>query len=150
MKLNTGFRLAGKSNFPKAGHPSPHVSGQTAVVWETAESECGITFYLKYNDWKPQSGKFDQMDCFSLKIPRSHYTQLWDVAERGGSCCALSGGAAQCLHILWRAKGICTKQPFSTTSITVNRLCYLQMVIGQTIFIEQFCFYSLSGNFRRP
>lgn len=30
------------------------------------------------------------------------------------------------------------------------RLAYLQVVTGQVIFIEQLCFYSLSGNLRRP
>jgi len=65
-------------------------------------------------------------------------------------CCCL--GAAQRLHTEWRGKGISTEQSnlFSTTSILVTRLCYLQMVIGQAVFAEQFCFFSLPGDFCRP
>lgn len=102
-----------------------------------------------------QNGKFDQIDYFSLKALRRHKKQHWGVAGRGQLLCcillaALSGGYTMSTYTVEGKRASITKQPFSTTSITVIRLIYyVQMVIGQIIFIEQFCFYSFSGNFCR-
>lgn len=95
----------------------------------------GILFILKHND------RFDQMDCLSLKTLGLRKKQHWGVKGRGLLLCCTLGcsgaGGTRCLHELWRGKGRRTKQPFSTTSVTVTRLYYLQMVIGLIIFIEQ-------------
>ena len=90
----------------------------------------------------------------SLKTFRRHKKEHWDVTGRrwlllvSSRCCSV-WGLAHCIQY-GGGKGISTKQLFSTTSITGMRLCYLQMVMGQAIFIKQFCFYSLSGNFCGP
>lgn len=63
LKLNTGLRSAGKSNFPQGGHPGLHISGQRCMG-VCREGERGITFTLSTMIDFPQSGKFDQIDCF--------------------------------------------------------------------------------------
>ena len=78
------------------------------------------------------------------------------MSQEGAGCfwyllfAALSGSLLTVCIQYGGGKGISTKQLFSTTSITGMRLCYLQMVMGQAIFIKQFCFYSFSGNFCGP
>lgn len=131
----------------KLATPAP--TFPAGVVWEPAEDKCGVTFNLKHNDWF--STKWQVWSNWLLFIRHPDAIRNSTGMSQGwGPVAVFYLGAAQCLHILWRGKGILTKQPFSATSITVTRLCYLQVMIGQTIFIEQFCFYSLSGNFCRP
>lgn len=95
-------------------------------------------------------------NCFSLKTLRCHKKQHCGVTRRGPLLCcvlfaALSGGHVMSAYITeWDRASVPDGNLFPTTSVIGMRLSYLQMVIGQTIFIEQFWFYSLSGNFCRP
>lgn len=72
---------------------------------------------------------------------------LW---QGGAGCCAVF-----CLLLYVGPHSVCihyggNRATFFYNTHNCYELYYLQTAIGQTVFIEQFCFYSLSGNFCRP